>query len=83
MIIGSKTCRSSTDEAKTLLRRTRTRETIAKSVFILLSTILAADEILVIKDGKIAERGVHSELVKAGGIYTELYETQFGKALDV
>jgi len=47
-----------------------------------LSTILAADEILVIKDGKIAERGVHSELVKAGGIYTELYETQFGKALE-
>lgn len=48
-----------------------------------LSTILAADEILVVKDGVIAERGVHSELVKAGGIYTELYETQFGKALEV
>lgn len=48
-----------------------------------LSTILAADEILVIKDGVIAERGVHSELVKLGGIYTELYETQFGRALDV
>lgn len=47
-----------------------------------LSTILAADEILVIKDGVIAERGVHSELVKTGGIYTELYETQFGKALE-
>ncbi len=47
-----------------------------------LSTILAADEILVIKDGVIAERGVHSELVKLGGIYTELYETQFGRALD-
>ncbi len=47
-----------------------------------LSTILAADEILVIKDGVIAERGVHSELVKLGGIYTELYETQFSKALD-
>ncbi len=47
-----------------------------------LSTILAADEILVIKDGVIAERGVHSELVKLGGIYTELYETQFGKALE-
>lgn len=42
-----------------------------------LSTILAADEILVIKDGIIAERGVHSELVKTGGIYSELYETQF------
>lgn len=47
-----------------------------------LSTILSADEILVIKDGVIAERGVHADLVKLGGIYTELYETQFGKALD-
>ncbi len=42
-----------------------------------LSTILAADEILVIKDGQIAERGTHKKLVKAGGVYTELYETQF------
>jgi len=48
-----------------------------------LSTILAADEILVVKDGEIVERGVHAELVKAGGTYTELYETQFRKALDV
>lgn len=47
-----------------------------------LSTILAADEILVIKDGVIAERGVHQELVDDGGIYSELYETQFGKAFD-
>lgn len=42
-----------------------------------LSTILAADEILVVKDGKIAERGTHGNLVKAGGVYTELYNTQF------
>ncbi len=46
-----------------------------------LSTILAADEILVIKDGIIAERGQHNQLVKAGGMYTELYETQFKKAI--
>ncbi|MBR4435204.1 MAG: ABC transporter ATP-binding protein [Clostridia bacterium] len=46
-----------------------------------LSTILAADEILVVKDGEIVERGVHSELVRRGGTYTELYETQFSKAL--
>lgn len=46
-----------------------------------LSTILSADEILVVKDGQIVERGVHEELVKAGGVYTELYETQFSKAL--
>ena len=48
-----------------------------------LSTILAADEILVLKDGVIVERGQHGELVKAGGVYTELYETQFKRALDV
>lgn len=48
-----------------------------------LSTILAADEILVVKDGAIVERGVHADLVKAGGTYAELYETQFGKALEV
>ncbi|MBQ7167768.1 MAG: ABC transporter ATP-binding protein [Treponema sp.] len=42
-----------------------------------LSTILAADEILVVKYGQIAERGTHDELVGAGGVYTELYETQF------
>ncbi len=47
-----------------------------------LSTILAADEILVVKDGRIVERGVHADLVKAGGTYTELYETQFRRALD-
>ena len=44
-----------------------------------LSTILAADEILVIKDGEITERGTHQELVGAGGVYTQLYETQFSK----
>ena len=42
-----------------------------------LSTILAADEIIVVKDGRIVEQGQHRELVKAGGVYTELYESQF------
>jgi len=42
-----------------------------------LSTILAADEILVINNGVIAERGTHSELISLGGVYTQLYETQF------
>ena len=46
-----------------------------------LSTILAADEILVVKDGQIVERGQHRDLVSAGGVYQELYETQFSKAL--
>ncbi|MBQ6367671.1 MAG: ABC transporter ATP-binding protein [Erysipelotrichaceae bacterium] len=47
-----------------------------------LSTILAADEIIVVADGKIVERGTHEELVSAGGVYTELYETQFKVGLD-
>ena len=46
-----------------------------------LSTILAADEILVVKDGTIAERGSHKELLSKEGVYRELYETQFSKAL--
>ena len=46
-----------------------------------LSTILAADEILVVKNGRIVERGTHQALVDQGGVYSELYETQFSKAL--
>ncbi len=47
-----------------------------------LSTILAADEILVVKDGEIVERGQHKELVKQGGVYSELYNTQFNRISD-
>ncbi len=47
-----------------------------------LSTVLAADEILVLKEGQIVERGVHDDLVESGGLYAELYETQFHRALD-
>ena len=66
-------------EAIDPLIRSRTSILIAHR----LSTILAADEILVIRDGRIVERGSHKDLVAAGGTYTELYETQFRKALDV
>ena len=41
-----------------------------------LSTIQAADEIVVIDDGRIVERGPHHELVERGGLYAELYELQ-------
>ncbi|MGW3807806.1 ABC transporter ATP-binding protein [Micromonospora sp. NPDC005113] len=42
-----------------------------------LSTIRAADQILVVEDGRIVERGRHSELLAAGGRYQDLYRTQF------
>jgi len=42
-----------------------------------LSTVRAADQILVLDEGRIVERGKHSELVAAGGLYAELYSTQF------
>jgi ABC-type multidrug transport system fused ATPase/permease subunit len=42
-----------------------------------LSTIRAADVILVVEDGRIAERGTHAELLRIGGRYAELYRTQF------
>ena len=42
-----------------------------------LSTIRDADQILVLDDGRIAERGDHASLLEAGGLYADLYRTQF------
>ena len=47
-----------------------------------LSTVLAADRILVVKDGVIAEQGTHEELLEREGVYRELYETQFKRVLE-
>ncbi|MFD7627030.1 ABC transporter ATP-binding protein [Streptomyces sp. NPDC059851] len=45
-----------------------------------LSTVQAADLILVVEDGRIVERGTHSALLATGGRYEELYRTQFAPA---
>jgi len=42
-----------------------------------LSTIREADQILVVDEGRIIERGTHAELLAAGGLYADLYHTQF------
>jgi ATP-binding cassette subfamily B protein len=46
-----------------------------------LSTVLKADVILVLDRGKLVERGTHRELLARGGLYAELFETQFRHAL--
>jgi ATP-binding cassette subfamily B protein len=45
-----------------------------------LSTILAADKIFVMENGRLAESGTHAELLARGGLYTQLYDTQFRSA---
>ena len=42
-----------------------------------LSTVLAADLILVLDNGRILERGTHTELIEQAGLYATLYERQF------
>ncbi|MHB1002065.1 MAG: ABC transporter ATP-binding protein [Armatimonadota bacterium] len=60
-------------KAMELLRQNRTTFVIAHR----LSTILASDVILVLKDGKIVERGTHLDLLEQNGVYSGLYNTQF------
>jgi ATP-binding cassette subfamily B protein len=42
-----------------------------------LATVREADQILVLEDGRVLERGTHDELLERGGLYTALYRTQF------
>jgi ATP-binding cassette subfamily B protein len=45
-----------------------------------LSTIREADQILVLRQGEIVERGRHEELLEMNGFYAQLYASQFGRA---
>jgi ABC-type multidrug transport system fused ATPase/permease subunit len=60
------------------LRRGRTTFVIAHR----LSTIRSADQILVLDDGRIVERGTHQALLTRNGLYRRLYEKQYGLESD-
>ena len=47
-----------------------------------LSTIRSANQILVVDDGRVVQSGTHAELIAAGGLYSELYRTQFEQQAD-
>ena len=68
---------SAIQDALEVLMKDRTSIVIAHR----LSTIMAADKILALYDGVIAESGKHEELLARDGVYRQLFETQFGRML--
>ncbi|GHH29337.1 ABC transporter ATP-binding protein [Streptomyces lanatus] len=72
------TSEAAVQEALTEALEDRTAVVIAHR----LSTVRAADLILVVEAGRIVERGRHEELLAAGGRYAELHRTQFGQGAD-
>jgi ABC-type multidrug transport system fused ATPase/permease subunit len=74
-------------ETERLIRETMKRVAEGRTNFVIahrISSVAHADLILVLKDGRIAERGTHAELVRLGGIYRRMCDQQFaGKNVEV
>jgi subfamily B ATP-binding cassette protein MsbA len=71
-------------EAERLVQQAIERLLAGRTVFVIahrLSTIQRADQILVLDEGRIVERGDHAGLLEAGGLYRHLYELQFSEKL--
>jgi len=67
-------------ESEVLIQRALAEALSGRSSLVIahrLSTIVKADQILVVDGGKIVEQGTHAQLLAAGGLYEELYRTQF------
>jgi subfamily B ATP-binding cassette protein MsbA len=68
-------------ESEQVVQRALENLTRDRTTFIIahrLSTVLHADKIIVMKNGRIIERGPHAELLELGGEYEKLYRLQFG-----
>jgi subfamily B ATP-binding cassette protein MsbA len=73
-------------ESEALIRDGLRRLRQGRTTFVIahrLSTIQSADQILVLDDGRIVERGTHTELLRNGGLYRALYERQQGLERDI
>ncbi|MDP6507945.1 MAG: ABC transporter ATP-binding protein [Chloroflexota bacterium] len=67
-------------ETEALIQQAMDAAMAGRTVFVIahrLSTIRRADQILVVDDGRIQERGTHDELLVSGGVYRQLHESQF------
>lgn len=73
-------------ESEALIQDGLRRLRAGRTTFVIahrLSTIRSADQILVMDDGRIVERGTHEELLESGGLYRRLYERQRGLEEDL
>ena len=83
MLILDEATSSVDTRTELMIQRAMDELTKGRTSFVIahrLSTIRNADLILVMKEGDIIESGTHDELMKKGGFYSELYNSQFDKA---
>lgn len=83
MLILDEATSSVDTRTEVLIQEAMDRLTKGRTSFVIahrLSTIRNADMILVMKDGDVIESGSHDELMKQGGFYAELYNSQFEQA---
>jgi len=73
-------------ESERLIQEAMGRLIVGRTTFIIahrLSTVIHADRILVLSNGRIAQSGTHWELLEKSGLYHELYESQFEACLSL